>query len=131
MDSLFDATTLVRQRLMQDEDVSRLVGSRIFPVIAPSETDGDHVIVYRKSYRKLRTKDSGAVSIECAIGVLIFGKDYDRSVDLAKAIDRALDTGDGAMYEYGGEEESIELVGSLEDYVDGRYYQELEYTIKK
>ena len=130
MDSLFDATTLIRERLLADSRVKKLIGEKIYPVVAPSGTEGEHVIVYRKSYQKQRTKATGVVSIECAVGVLIFGSDYDRSVDIAKAIDNALDTGDGAMIEYGLGGESIELVGSIEDYVDSKYYQELEYVIK-
>lgn len=123
----YRAATLIRERLMHNALLFSKVKGKIFPCIAPEDTPGDYIIVYRKAYGKSRTKQ-GEYETYCSVGVEIYSDDYDRSIDIAELVDEALDVEEQVVW-LGGDV-CIELAGSIEDYVDGKYLQELEFEIK-
>ena len=118
--SKFKITTVVRALILANQEIAALIGSRIFPVIAPEKTEGDFIVYYRDEYSKDRTK-MGISGQTCKIIVAAVSSDYDTSQDLADLIDETLDgVHDGV---------TIHLEDSTESFEDGKYIQVLVFSI--
>ena len=122
-DSKFKVTTKIRTALMEDAEIVALVGSRIFPIVAPNKTAGDFITYQRDEYSKDRTK-MGVAAETCKVYINAISDSYDRSQDLAYLIDKALD---GTHPNLGI---SIYTEDSTEDFEDGKYIQSLLFEIK-
>ena len=115
----------VRSILLDDEDIVRMVGNHIYPIVAPENTDGDFLVYSRTKYGKSSVKQ-GVYEDECSLAIVAVSDNYDRSIDLASAIDNAL-TGRHNIGEV-----SIELLlqDSSEEYADNKYIQTLLFQVK-
>ena len=121
-DSKFKITTTLRQILLADERLSKLIGSKIFPLIAPEDTEGDIVLYTRDEYSVINTK-MGITTQVCKVYINVVSSDYDRGQDIAELIFGILqgDYSDGMK---------IQLVDSTEDYADKKYIQVLLFSIE-
>lgn len=123
---LYTSTTIIRERLLESEALRAMVGENIFPLVANDHTDGDIIIVQRNVYERERSKMGGGVdSVEILVSAI--SSDYDRSVELAELIDRALDNDE---YLRGRGVALIELLGANEAYDDYKYIQELIFQLQ-
>lgn len=122
-ESKFKITTKVRQALLANAEISAMVGSRIFPVVAPKNTKGDFIIYQRDEYSKDYTKQ-GIYQEACKVYVNAISEDYDRSQELAYQINEALE---GFHQELNMD---IKLIDSTEDFEDNKYIQVLLFDIK-
>lgn len=120
----------VRSKLLACEELRELVGDKIFPVIAPEETTGDYIIVYRSAYGRDRDK-SGDTHSEAYVTVLCFSDDYDRSLAMAELVDAVLDGGrnDEVGRIFGSSGHSATLDASEEGFSEGKFYQSLTFEI--
>lgn len=120
----------VRSKLLACEELRELVGNKIFPVIAPEETAGDYIIVYRSAYGRDRDK-SGDTHSEAYVTVLCFSDDYDRSLSMAELVDAVLDGGrnDEVGRIFGSSGHSATLDTSEEGFSEGKLYQSLTFEI--
>lgn len=53
---MFKITTEVRTILLDEPEIVSLVDDRIFPVIAPENTEGDFITYQRDGYKQVYTK---------------------------------------------------------------------------
>ena len=55
--NMFGITTEIRGMLLDSDDICRLVGQKIYPIVAPDGTDGDFIVYqrdgYKQEYRKM------------------------------------------------------------------------------
>lgn len=124
----FSVCTLIRERLLNDEKIKELVDSRIYPIIAPENTQGSYIVYVRDEYSIDRTK-TGIAFHNCIVFISCVSSSYDESQKIADAVFQCLD----GRYKINSEQHninSIELVDSTEDYDGDVYIQTLSFSIK-
>lgn len=124
----FSVCTLIRERLLNDEKIKELVDSRIYPIIAPENTQGNYIVYVRDEYSIDRTK-TGIVFHNCIVFISCVSSSYDESQEIADAVFQCLD----GKYKINTEAHNInaiELVDSTEDYDGDVYIQTLSFSIK-
>lgn len=125
MNRLYLATTFCRQTLLKDEALRALIGENIFPCVANDDVNGDFIVIRRSQYERGRVKQ-GITSNTIILEVSIVSEHYDRSIQIAEALDLCLES-DVLFVE--GEDYLYKLVGGTEDYEDYKYIQTLEYEL--
>lgn len=121
--SKFKVTTTIRAILLENPNITKYVGDKIRPIIAPKETKGDFIIYQRDEYSKDYTK-MGICTEKCRVWINAVSSDYDISQELAYQINESLE---------GYHEDlkiDIKLIDSTEDVTDGKYIQILLFEIK-
>lgn len=121
---MFKITTEVRTILLDEPEIVSLVNDRIFPVIAPENTEGDFIAYQRDGYKQVYTKMGVADQIPY-VNVAAVSSDYDRSQELASLI---YDTLSG---EFSNPDIYIQLEDSTEDFIDNKFIQVLQFSIKQ
>lgn len=121
--NMFKITTEMRTILLDSEKIKSLIDEKVFPIIAPESTDGDFIVYQRDGFKQDTTK----FGVSCQtpfVNVTAVSGDYDRSQDLASLIYDALsgDFTNPDMY--------IQLEDSTEDFIDNKYIQVLQFSIK-
>ena len=115
----------IRSILLKDEEISKQVGTNIFPLIAPESTDGDFIIYVRNRYSKSFVKQ-GVYQDECEVAVAGISDNYDDAVALASKIDNAL----SGFHFFNGVRLQMTLSDSTETFDDDKYIQTLVFNIK-
>ena len=122
----FRIGTVIRKILIDNEDVKQLVGDKIFPLVAPQSTEGDLIVYYRDEYSKDYTK-MGVYNDNCKVYVTIVSDSYDRSQEIAEAVNNALE---GTFFQNTDNQIQVRLSDSTEDYADNKYIQVLLFEIQ-
>lgn len=119
------SSQFIRERLLADPEIKRLVGDAIYPCLAP-QTEGDYIVMTRTEYGTLSGK-MGVYERKCTVILEIFSDHYDRGLNIAEAVDNHFTV----QYEMslGGDGVSVQLVEAVEAVVDGKYVQLMEYSI--
>lgn len=122
--NMFKITTEVRAILLASDSIKDIVDEKIFPVIAPENTEGDFIAYQRDGYKQDRTK-FGVYRQVPIVNVIAVSENYDRSQELASLIYDTLsgDFTDPDIY--------IELEDSTEDFIDNKYIQVLQFSIEQ
>lgn len=122
--NMLKITTEVRAILLESEAIKSLIGENIFPIIAPEGTKGDFIVYQRDGYKQESTQMGVADQIPY-VNVTIVSENYDRSQELASLI---YDTLSGSFV---NPDISIRLEDSTEDFIDNKYIQVLQFSIKQ
>ena len=116
----------VRDVLVNDENIQRVVGNNIFPIIAPEGTDGPFILYQRDKYKREYSK-MGVYQEECHLIISVISDDYDTGIVIADMVDTALSgtvrTEEGCQFE-------MTLYDSTEGFDDNKYYEQLVFSIK-
>lgn len=115
-------TTEVRSILLASDEIAKMIGDKVFPIVAPNETKGDFIIYQRDGYKQEYTKMGVARQVP-TVFVNAVSDDYDRSLRLASLIYEALS---GSFY---NPDMTIKLEDSTEDYADKKFFQVLQFSI--
>lgn len=124
----FSVCTLIRERLLADEKIKALVDNRIYPIIAPENTQGNYIVYVRDEYSIDRTK-TGIAFHNCIVFISCVSSSYDESQKIADAVFQCLD----GKYKINTEQQNInaiEMIDSTEDYDGDVYIQTLSFSIK-
>ena len=119
----FKIATEIRAFLLSSEDIKEAIGEKVFPIIAPENTVGDFIAYQRDSYKQDSTK-FGIYQQVPIVNVVAISENYDRSQHLASLI---YDTLSG---DFADPDIHIELEDSTEDFIDNKYIQVLQFSIK-
>ncbi|WP_278723565.1 DUF3168 domain-containing protein [Bacteroides finegoldii] len=119
----FKIATEIRAILLSSEDIKEAIGEKVFPIIAPENTVGDFIAYQRDSYKQDSTK-FGIYQQVPIVNVVAISENYDRSQHLASLI---YDTLSG---DFADPDIHIELEDSTEDFIDNKYIQVLQFSIK-
>lgn len=119
----FKIATEIRATLLSSEDIKEAIGEKVFPIIAPENTVGDFIVYQRDGYKQDSTK-FGIYQQVPIVNVVAISENYDRSQHLASLIYDTL-SGDFADLDI-----HIELEDSTEDFIDNKYIQVLQFSIK-
>lgn len=115
-------TTEVRGILLASDEIAKMIGDKVFPIVAPNETKGDFIIYQRDGYKQEYTKMGVARQIP-TVFVNAVSDDYDRSLRLASLIYEALSGS------FSNPDMTIKLEDSTEDYTDKKFFQVLQFSI--
>lgn len=116
---------IVRYILINNDDLKPLIGTKVYPLIAPENTQGDFVIYQREKYSKHWAKQ-GVYEDDCQVAVTIVSENYDNAVDLAEKVDNAL----VGRHTVDDSKIQIDLVDSTESFEDLKYIEVLLFSIK-
>lgn len=122
--NMFKVTTEVRAILLCSEEIEISIGENIFPIIAPENTGGDFIVYQRDGFKQETTKFGVAIQTPL-VNVTAISENYDRSQDLACLI---YDTLSGS---FTNPDLTIQLEDSTEDFIDNKYIQVLQFSIKQ
>lgn len=123
MNNMFKITTEVRAILLASDSIKNIVGEKIFPVIAQENTKGDFIVYQRDGYKQDSTK-FGVYQQMPIVNVIAVSERYERSQEMASLI---YDTLSG---DFANPDIHIELEDSTEDFIDNKYIQVLQFSIK-
>lgn len=118
----FSVSTELRNILLDDPELKKLIGSKVFPVIAPKGTEGDFILYQRDGFKQEYTK-MGICRQVPIVFINAVSEDYDRSQQLAILIHEALE---GVFTD---PDMQIKMDDATEDYEDGKYFQVLSFTV--
>lgn len=119
----FDITNILRDILLEEESVQKLVERKIYPLVAPKDTNGDFVVYKRDKYSRDSTK-MGVYQETSDVIYSVVSNNYNNSVAIADAIKEALH---GKFPSHNFE---AYFEDSEEDFVDGKFIQLLLFQIK-
>lgn len=122
--NMFKITAEIRSILLQNEEIKSIVGEKIFPIMAPEDTDGDFIVYQRDELKQEYTK-MGVASQVSVLYLTAVSESYVRSNSLASLIYDTLsgDFRDPNMH--------IQLEDSTEDFIDKKFIQVLQFSIKQ
>ena len=83
--SMLSVVTDIRNLFLNNATIMGLVGTNIFPLVAPEGTTGDFITVKRAGYKTERTK-FGVLDETATMIIAAFSTDYDRSLEIAEAM---------------------------------------------
>ena len=119
----FKITTEIQNLLLENKDIEFLIGTKIFPIVANKGTEGDYIVYQRDGYKQEETKMGVAIQIP-TVFVDAVSTDYNSSQELASLIYETLEG------EFTNPDMTIHLEDSTEDYIDGKYIQTLQFSIR-
>lgn len=121
---MFKITTEIRSILLASGEITAVIEEKVFPIIAPENTAGDFIVYQRDGFKQEYTQ-MGIASQSPLVNVTAVSDNYDRSQNLASLI---YDTLSG---DFRDPDITIQLEDSTEDFIDNKYIQILQFSIKQ
>lgn len=82
--SVLSAGDELREVLIEDESLSALIGEKVFPKVAPADTNGAFITYRMTKFKQLRTK-FGVYDQQAMFEFMICSPDNDDCVEIAEA----------------------------------------------
>lgn len=105
----------IKRLLLEDEDVSSVLGNKVFPIVADNGTTFPLLVYRRSSYRPYDNKDYTDEAVY--IDITIAAETYSQSVDIADKVAECLNRASTDLINY------ISIVNINEDFIDNSYVQ--------
>lgn len=115
----------LRAILLSDSGLTGMVGSNIYPLVAPEGVENEFIIYGREKYTKKMAKD-GVWEDECLVYFTAISDNYDKATDLASLIDNAL----VGRHTINDHRITVYLYDSTETFEDNKYIETLIFTIE-
>ncbi len=115
----------LRGILLNNRELRQMVGTNIYPLVAPENVDGEFIVYGREKYSKKMAK-SGVYEDECQVFMTAISDNYDNAITLAELIDNAL-TGQHTVND---QKIVVTLSDSTETFDDNKYIETLVFTIE-
>lgn len=120
--------SVIKSLLLSSSNLSTLIGKKVFPIIAPSGTEGDFILYRRTGVKPLYTKDRNSSGDTATVEILVVSDEYTRSVDIMNAVFVALQNKSGVIE--GIDIDRIQMVDSEEEFQDDMYIQNMTFEIE-
>ncbi len=111
--------------LLVNSSVTGYTGTRIYPIVMPENTPFP-MVVYERRTNPEYSKDDAVLKLTTGI-ITVISDDYTESIDLANAVNSALENYNGIVS--GIDVKDIMLESVDEIYANGAYMQKLVYNI--
>ena len=121
---MFKITTELRAILLENEEIIDLIDDKIYPIIAPEDTDGSFIVYQRDGYKQVYSKLGVAEQIPI-VNIAAISDNYDCSQVLASLIYNSLSG------KFMDPDIHIQLEDSTEDFIDSKFIQVLQFSIKQ
>lgn len=115
---------VIRNLLLENNDVVKLIEDKIVPIIASEDTKGDFVTYKRFSYSQEFQTKMGLTSEKCQILIEAISEDYDRALEIGYVISNYL------VGDWKNPDMRISIDDSDEDYKDKKYYQIFLFNVE-
>lgn len=115
---------VIRNILLENNDVVNLIDDKIVPVIASEDTEGDFVTYKRFSYSQEFQTKMGLTSEKCQILIEAISEDYDRALEIGYVISNYL------VRDWRDPDMRISIEDSDEDYKDKKFYQIFLFNVE-
>lgn len=122
-DKKFKIITEVVKLLRESEELTAMIGTKIFPIIAPEGTEGDFV-AYQRDGLKIERSKMGTALQRSYFYITVVSDDYDRSLSIAEIVYDTL------VGEFSEPSMRIDIEDYTEDVVDKKYLQTLQFSIQ-
>lgn len=76
----------VSKQLRLNAGVTALVGTKVYPYVAPAGVDGPYITVVKSSGRRWSTHEGGKTLVAPRISVVSWAASYDQAVSIANAV---------------------------------------------
>ncbi|RHO65979.1 DUF3168 domain-containing protein [Parabacteroides sp. AF48-14] len=119
---------VIKLLLLQNTEVSKLIGKNIFPVVAPEQTEYPFLLYERTNVSPSYTKDRKSFSDSVRVIVTIVCAEYEQSVDVVRAVFKALQ-GRRGVFE-GIDVDEIRMINSNEEFQDDCIIQYIEFEVE-
>lgn len=113
--------------LSANEEVKRMVGDRIYPLVSKVDCEFPFIVYQRMSVVPSYTKD-GLIAEEQNYNITVLADTYAESVELADAVRDALELERGTFV--GQRIRNIKLTSVNESWASDTYVQELNFTLE-
>lgn len=124
MIDMFKITTELRAILLENEEIIDLIDDKIYPIIAPEDTEGSFIVYQRDGYKQVYSKLGVAEQIPI-VNIAAISDNYDCSQVLASLIYNSLSG------KFRDPDIHIQLEDSTEDFIDSKFIQVLQFSIKQ
>ena len=121
---MFKITTELRAILLDNEEIIDLIDDKIYPIIAPEDTDGSFIVYQRDGYKQAYSKLGVAEQIPI-VNIAAISDNYDCSQVLASLLYNSLSG------KFRDPDIHIQLEDSTEDFIDSKFIQVLQFSIKQ
>lgn len=121
-DPKFRVMADVVRLLEANEALSAAVGERIFPLVAPLKTVGDHIIYQRDGVELQSSKMQGFAMFKVFFFISVFSEDYFRGLAISEYVYKALVGSHGEV--------KIEFHDLTESLIDQKFVQILKFSIQ-
>ena len=109
-----------RAKLLADAEIASLLGTKVYPSVAPEDTLSPIIVYERDSYDTSSTK-MGVFREESEIVFEVVTDDYDTGLEIALAMRRVLQGKHGGF--------TFEIMFSREYYMEKKFRQLLQFKI--
>lgn len=107
--------------LTNDTNVTKLIGNKVFPIVANEGTTFPFAVYRRTSYRPENTKDGTGEIVSIEINLL--SQKYEEAVNLADVVATALDRKETDLIE------DIQITNISEDYIEDTFVERIYIDI--
>lgn len=129
MNDILEIGKVFKSLLTGIDQVNKEVKGRIFPSLAAENTPFPFIVYRRTATQFEGTKDCYSQICTASVELVVCGKTYTQSLDIASAIVGNMPC-EAIGYVEGFHVSSIELTGAFEQYNDGSFEQVLSYNIE-
>lgn len=123
----FEVGNIIKILLLSSDELTGLVGKRIFTAVAPEKTASPFIVYRRVGVTPHGTKDRRSVCDTVKVEIAIGAEGYTQSVNVANAAIAALKAPIGDVE--GVEVDEIRLTDSEEYFTEGCYVQDMIFEI--
>lgn len=114
--------------LTGNAEITKLVGKKIYPLIADFSTTFPFIVYKRDSIDEATSKDRLINKQGATVTVVVASDKYNNSIEVAQTVIDALRNKRGLIA--GINVKDISLLGADEDYIDDTYIQRLSFKIE-
>lgn len=120
---------VVKSILLQDKELSKLVGSRVFPLIADKGTSFPFIVYRRDGLTPSSNKDRLVYDTQVRMSFIVASSDYRQGLDICSKVVDVLLASQGRTI--GGLDiTDLELLDTSEEYREDTFLQLLTVNIK-
>lgn len=119
---------VVKSILLQDKELSKLVGSRVFPIIADKGTSFPFIVYRRDGLTPSSNKDRLVYDTQVRMSFIVASSDYRQGLDICSKVVDVLLASQGRTI--GGLDiTDLELLDTSEEYREDTFLQLLSITV--
>lgn len=119
---------VVKSILLQDKELSKLVGSRVFPLVADKGTSFPFIVYRRDGLTPSSNKDRLVYDTQVRMSFIVASSDYRQGLDICSKVVDVLLASQGRTIE-GLEITDLELQDTSEEYREDTFLQLLSITV--
>lgn len=120
---------VVKSILLQDKELSKQVGSRVFPLVADKGTSFPFIVYRRDGLTPSTNKDKLVYDTQVRMSFIVASSDYRQGLDICSKVVDVLLASQGRTIGGGLDITDLELLDTSEEYREDTFLQLLSITV--